>query len=240
MRTQLPDGYVDLDRGSVRIVATRLALHEMVDLLEHRHDPIPPAEVAGGRGGTRRIALAGGKTVYLRHYLRGGAMRRLSRDRYLLRPPRPLRELIVTEWARACGCPVPTVAAVCVEEAGLFYRGWIVTEAIDDTCPFIETYAEAAASERRGLLKAAGRAIRSIHDAGIYHRDLNGHNLLVDDDGRVWIIDFDRALLAQPGVARRAQRGLDRLWRSLEKLTAVRGMALARDERRWLERGYAR
>src|SRR5689334_24362497 len=86
--------------------------------------------IGTGRGGARRIALRGGKVVYVRKYLRGGFVRHFVRDLYLLRPPRPVLELVATETARAAGCRVPIVHAIAIEEKGPFYRGWIVTSAI--------------------------------------------------------------------------------------------------------------
>ena len=241
MLRALPEGYVDRDRGNWRVVAARLELGEMEALLtQARAGASAGEEVASGRGGARRIVLRGGKVVFLRKYLRGGMVRHFVRDLYLLRPPRPIQELVATETARAAGCRVPIVHAVAVEESGPFYRGWIVTSAVEGGRSYIDVFAAADEAARGSLLAAAGSAMRDLHDAGVYHPDLNGHNLLVDADGEVAIIDFDRAQLAPPARHRLGEKGRDRFWRSLKKLTAARGLALGDDERRWLERGYAR
>ena len=234
----LPEGYEDLDRGSVRVVAARLDLEEMTGLLCGADRDEAGEAVSGGRGGTRRVVLPGGRAVYVRHYLRGGMMRFLSRDLYLARPARPLRELAVTHYARASGCPVPQVLAVCVEEAGMFYRGWMVTGELEGTRPLFDLFAIADESGRKRLLRAAGLAIRCLHDAGVYHPDLTGQNLLVDEDGEVWVIDFDRAWLGRPNVIRHADAARDRFWRSMVKLSAAVGTALDGEQRRWLEWGY--
>lgn len=197
-------------------------------------------EVTSGRGGARRLVLRGGKVVFIRKYLRGGLVRHFVRDLYLLRPPRPVRELMATETARAAGCRVPIVHAIAVEESGPFYRGWIVTSAIEGARAYIDVFAAGDEAARGVLLAAAGSAIRNLHDAGVYHPDLNGHNLLIDADGEVAVIDFDRAVLAAPGRYRLAEKGRDRFWRSLRKLTTARGFEVGETERRWLERGYAR
>ena len=241
MTSALPDGYIDRDRGNWRVIAPRLELGEMETLLDAvRQGNAGGEEVASGRGGARRIVLRGGKVVFVRKYLRGGLVRHLVRDRYLLRPPRPIRELIATESARAAGCRVPIVHAVAIEERGLFYRGWIVTSAIESGRAYIDEFARSEPAARGALLSAAGSAIRDLNDAGVYHPDLNGHNLRIDADGEVAIIDFDRARIAAPRSHRLGEKGRDRFWRSLRKLTAERGLALDEHERRWLERGYAR
>ncbi len=240
MASALPEGYVDCDRGRWRVVAARLELAEMSALLESVRDGAEPGEAVGsGRGGARRVVLRGGKIVFVRPYRRGGLVRWFVRDRFLLRPPRPLRELEATEAARAAGCNVPIVHAVAVEESGPFYRGWIVTSAIEGARAFVDVLAAAAGPERAELLRQAARAIAGLAAAGVSHPDLNGHNLLVDAGGRIAIIDFDRATVAEPGSSRLAERGFDRLWRSLQKLRRERGFALEDDERRWLEVGRA-
>jgi hypothetical protein len=241
LHSALPEGYVDIDRGDWRVVAPRLELAEMASLLDAaRAGTLQGEDAASGRGGARRLVLRGGKVVFVRRYLRGGLMRHFVRDLFLLRPPRPLRELAATEKARAAGCLVPMVHAVAVEERGLFYRGWIVTSAIDGARDFIDVYAEAGEAGRANLLTEAGRAIRCIHDAGVFHTDLTGNNLLVAEGGRVAVIDFDRAVVATPGSADLARKGCDRFWRSMTKLTGLRGIALDASERRRLESGYSR
>ena len=234
---RLPAGYVDYDRGSFRVIAMRWELDEMVGLLTgpERH---LATEAGVGRGGTRRVVLPGGKAVYLRKFLRGGAVRYLLRDLYLLRPERPLVELVVTETARGAGCPVPHVLAAYVEEATIGYRGWLVTEAVDGARPLIDAFAEASESRRAELFEQAGRAIRRLHAAGVYHVDLGGHNILVGPDDRVTIVDFDRATLGVPNDGRRAAAGVRRFWRSMDKLTAAKSMDVDGEARRWLQAGY--
>ncbi len=237
---QLPDGYVDLDRGTSRVIAARLELEEMVRLLAPGTRETVGKPVEGGRGGTRRVKLPGGKDVYLRQYLRGGFIRHFIRDRFLLRPLRPVHELIATQQARAAGCRVPLVHAVAVEEKGAFYRGWIVTGAVPVVATFAEALAGVGERKRAEMLAQAGRAARELHDAGVYHRDLTGENLLVARDGEIVTVDFDRARLAEPGDDKLARAGLDRLWRSLMKLSGERAFQLAEDERRWLDQGHDR
>jgi 3-deoxy-D-manno-octulosonic acid kinase len=237
--TLLPAGFVALDRGKFRVLATALELDEMRALLEDARDGKPGGEaLEGGRGGARKLVLPGGKHVFLRQYLRGGFARYFVRDLYLLRPERPFRELIVTEAARAAGCAVPTVLAVSVQETGLFYRGWIVTEAIENARPMIDVWLEGDAGSRRELLTRVGAEIRGLHDAGVYHVDLTGHNIIIRPDGSPVVLDFDRGFFAAPGTARFVDRGLDRLWRSMRKLCDAARHELVDDERRWLERGY--
>jgi 3-deoxy-D-manno-octulosonic acid kinase len=226
---------VDFDRGAYRVIAPRLELDEMVALLTGpQRDAGGHDAATGGRGSTQRLALPGGKTVYVRKYVHGGLVGRFVRDVYLLRPERPVRELIVTETARAAGCPVPHVLAVCIEEAVIGYRGWLVTQAIEDARPLIDVLAERASELRPALLARIGAAIRALHSAGVYHVDLTGHNVLVGPGDRVSFVDFDRAYLAAPGSARHEEAARGRLWRSLGKLSNQRGLGLPAEGVRWL------
>jgi 3-deoxy-D-manno-octulosonic acid kinase len=67
---------------------------------------------------------------------------------------------------------------------------------------------------------AAGRCLRRFHDAGVQHADLTANNIMLGEAGEVWVLDFDRGRLREPGAWR--ERVLDRLARSLAKITAGR------------------
>jgi tRNA A-37 threonylcarbamoyl transferase component Bud32 len=230
--TRFPAGFADIDDGHFRVIAPRLLLEEMAALLSGEERDRPAEGL--GRGGTRRIVLAGGNAVYCRKYLRGGFARHFTYDLFLLRPERPIHELIVTETARAAGCPVPAVLACAVEDVGPFYRGWLVTEAIEPARPLIDALVTAAGADRARLLDAVREAVDSLHRIGVYHVDLTGHNVIIRDDLRPAILDFDRARLASPSVPARAARSFARLRRSLAKLAPASGVELSPEDLRRL------
>ena len=76
-----------------------------------------------------------------------------------------------------------------------------------------------------GFWKSTGKCIRRFHDAGVWHADLNARNILLDDELRVFLIDFDRARFT-PGKAVNGKGNLDRLKRSLVKLWPTERMPL--------------
>ena len=62
-------------------------------------------------------------------------------------------------------------------------------------------------------------AIHHFHDAGVFHADMNASNLQIDENGELWMLDFDRGRLLQPGPWQ--QQTLKRLHRSLQKIRSL-------------------
>jgi len=66
-----------------------------------------------------------------------------------------------------------------------------------------------------GLLEAMGRSLRSMHDSGIWHRDVSVGNLLITANGNrepeVHIVDLNRARIGQSVSVQRRTRDLCRL-----------------------------
>jgi glycosyltransferase 2 family protein len=53
-------------------------------------------------------------------------------------------------------------------------------------------------------LTDAWAEVARLHQAGIAHGDLGRHSVVVDDDGRPWLVDFDHATAAAPERLRQA------------------------------------
>ncbi len=178
----------------------------------------------GGRGAAAFIETPVGAMV-LRRYLRGGWAARLSRDRYIFTGAartRGFAELhILSELCRA-GLRVPTPLAALYRRHGLFYVAAILVSRIDGVtrlCELLET----ADGE---LLGRVGEAVGLLHRQRVWHADLNADNILIDGEGRVWLVDFDRARVRGERGANAWETGnLARLRRSLHKFEAPRRMA---------------
>lgn len=172
----------------------------------------------GGRGGVAVIDTPAGECV-LRHYRRGGMVARLLDDRYVwtgTARTRGFREWRLLAHIVALGLPTAQpVAARCVRH-GAFYTADLITRRIAD--------AHTLAQRLHGrtldapLLHAVGAVVARFHRAGIWHADLNAHNILLNADG-VHVIDFDRGRRRRPAASWR-QANLRRLRRSLLKLGA--------------------
>jgi len=171
-----------------------------------------------GRGAAVFIE-ADSRRLVLRHYRRGGWMAPLLGERYLWQGESVTRSF--NEWhllyvMQRAGLPVPVPIAACYRRRGRFtYTADLLTEQI----PATRSLAAHLGSEALALTGwiAIGRCLRRFHDDGVDHADLNAHNVLLDASEAVWLVDFDRGRLRQPGFW--CDGNLVRLRRSLEKIS---------------------
>lgn len=180
--------------------------------------------------------------MVLRHYYRGGLVGKVNRDWFMRshsKTPRSFAEFDLLQWMHSAGLPVPRpIAARVKTRLGLFYRADILIERLpcdDDVF---------------GILKARplphetwhkiGATIADMHDKGVYHSDLNCHNILVGQaDKQVWLIDFDKCERREPGEWQ--SQNLQRLRRSFDKESGLhQGFNFSDEAWGWLIGGYQR
>ena len=182
-----------------------------------------------GRGSIRLRRLANGHTAVIRLYLHGGALRRITGQSFFTWPPRPFRELAITEELRRRGLRTVEIYAACVSRPrGPFYRGWLITRQLENA-EDLWAALKSCLTERMDLdqiLRAAAESIAAMHREGVYHTDLNLKNILVRPDRTGlagYIIDFDKAKVFLGRLpAPLAARNLKRLQRSVRKLDPTR------------------
>ncbi|MCC6593114.1 MAG: 3-deoxy-D-manno-octulosonic acid kinase [Xanthomonadales bacterium] len=177
-----------------------------------------------GRGATFAIEADFGPAV-LRRYRRGGAVARVLKDRYVWTgeaQARPFAEFRLLAAAFAAGLPVPRPLAAQVRRRGAFYSGDLLMAEIARTQTLsarLQVESDWTSFDWDGV----GRTLGRVHAAGFRHADLNAHNLLLDDDGGVHVIDWDRGRRCAAGAW--AETVLARLQRSLRKLFGERAEA---------------
>lgn len=103
---------------------------------------------------------------------------------------------------------------------GLLYKADLLSEKVPNARDLVSILQESPISDE--LYRKIGREIRKMHDAQVNHTDLNIHNILIDDQEKVWIIDFDKCYV-QIGDSWK-QGNLKRLKRSFEKEVCKRGI----------------
>jgi len=182
-----------------------------------------------GRTSLRSLRLKNGERVLLRRYRHGGALRGLTGDIFFTWPPRPFRELLVTEELRRRGIPTVEVYGACVEPLlGPFYRGWLATRALEGAQDLWAALQSGLVREvgEEAALRAVAKSLQALHRQGVCHADLNLKNILLRrENGGVtaYIIDFDNAKLVLGSLPfPLAQKNLDRLLRSTRKLDPER------------------
>lgn len=178
-------------------------------------------DVQGGRGGVSYVRAPFGDCV-LRHYRRGGMVARVMGDRYLwtgAERTRGFAEFRLLADLSDRGMHVPVPVAARYRKQGAHYRADLITRRITNTQELATLVSQVRCD--KSVAEKVGRTIAEFHAEGVYHADLNAHNILLDDEN-VWIVDFDRGELRRP--ARTWQlANLSRLKRSLLKLGADKG-----------------
>lgn len=154
--------------------------------------------------------------LVLRHFRRGGVMEKLLVDLYWGREPEESRSWL--EWRLLArlyrqGLPVPRPVAARVAAGRFFYRADLVTQRLADASSLADWLAA-------GKLEAItwgriGHVVARFHHLGIWHPDLNARNILLDRQGKVFLIDFDQGRLK---IGLGPRQNLARLLRSLRKI----------------------
>lgn len=176
----------------------------------------------------------------LRHYHRGGMVANLLGDRYLWtgrENTRCVAEFRLLASMGEAGLPVPIPLAARYCKRGMYYTGDLITRRIDDA----QTLAEHVNTDQphADLAERCGALIARFHRQGVWHADLNAHNILVTPD-RLFVIDFDRGQRRSSARAWQ-ESNLQRLRRSLLKVGAGRDGEAVFEAQWWkpLMHGYA-
>lgn len=223
-------------RGTGSIVFDAVRLRQAgPELLDPGHYGDAASAVAGGGRGAAWFVRGQMGDAVLRHYRRGGLMARLGRQRYAWLGEARVRSVaefrLLAELHRE-GLPVPAPLVAGYWRMGWGYRAAILVERIAGAralSQWLQGSADGAPWE------SVGDMLARFHLAGLDHADLNADNVLVDDRGQPWLIDFDRC------VRRRAAGG----WRERNLRRLERSLAKRDPDGRWrpgfarLQRAYA-
>ena len=199
--------------------------------------PAIGAAVAG-RGSTFFVTVAGRPCVH-RHYYRGGMIRRVSDDSFFWNGEDRTRSFV--EWRllaelRRRDLPVPRPVAARYVRRGMLYRADLITERLPDVsslAALLGAGAVDAATWRR-----IGVTLGRFHAERVCHADLNAHNIQVGQGGDVFLLDFDRGRIMTGGGGWQ-RRNLERLRRSLDKVTRLDGARFSPGDWEPLLEGYA-
>ncbi len=178
-----------------------------------------------GRGASWKVSTTAGSAL-LKHYLRGGQMARITRDRYVFtgwERSRALREWHLLAQMQAMNLPVPQPLAALCSQQGQFYTAALLCRYIEQARRLPVALQDCKPVQAETLLRNVLYALETLHSAGVYHPDMNFGNVLVDAADKIWLIDFDRARWQRPGTLmhrRSLPRMQARLQRSAQRLQA--------------------
>jgi 3-deoxy-D-manno-octulosonic acid kinase len=153
----------------------------------------------------------------LKHYWRGGMIGKFLSDQYLyqgLKKTRIYKEFLLLCELEKKGLPVPSPIAAKISKSGLIYRGDLITAAITGAKSLCEVLKEQKMSTAQ--LDTVAQTIARFHCSGVYHADLNINNILFNEVGDVYLIDFDRGEFRAPSSHWQTSN-MDRLKRSFYK-----------------------
>lgn len=158
----------------------------------------------------------------LRHYYRGGFVGKFNRDWFLAVPvakSRAMAEFRLLLWMVGQGLPVPKPVAARFVRRGLGYSADILLERISDSEDLSRILLRQPLAANQW--QALGRQIGRLQQAGVYHSDLNCHNILLSKAQGFVLIDFDKCWRRDGNNWQ--QEPLARLLRSFEKEQRLAG-----------------
>jgi 3-deoxy-D-manno-octulosonic acid kinase len=171
-------------------VATRI-----VQLMRSVPDDAPRGVLAG-RGYTGVQTVEGLGRVFVKQYAHGGLLRHITGGSFLcVGPSRSLQEFLMLERVRDLGINAPK-PMLFVNKGSFFYRTWLFMEEIVTS----RNLAEVSRSEKvddgdvlHDAMKKLGEQVLALIKHKIFHVDLHPGNVLVEEGGKVSIVDFDKA-----------------------------------------------
>ncbi len=151
-----------------------------------------------GRGKIKKLRF-NNLSLIVRKYYRGGVVQKLTRDFYFRLPLfsnnyRPTREFEILNKLHSANLPVPNPIAYIIQHCSSFrYQGFIVTEEILPSKNMLDSVDSESIENLKIFSKAAGEVAHMILNHNVFHPDLHLGNVLIQNDSKVYIIDFDKA-----------------------------------------------
>jgi 3-deoxy-D-manno-octulosonic acid kinase len=183
--------------------------------------------------------------MVLRQYSHGGFLRTFTGSLYLF-GSRAFQELALIEKIRSCGIPTfQPIAAVHQSILWPFYHAYLLSLEIPHSKDLIQYLQEIGSHPsrenlilKRKTIRSIGLLLKTFHQSGFFHADLQLKNILVARD-QLFLIDFDRSYQKMALSVRERMKNLLRLNRSVEKWKRV-GLPITRTDRWRFFLAYAR
>ena len=151
-----------------------------------------------GRSTTWFFNYSNGEGV-LRHYWRGGLVGKLLSDQYLytgLKNTRAYKEYQLLIELQQMGLSAPAPIAAKITQNKAIYRADLITQAIPNVKSLLDILKTRKLTTAE--ITTIGQTIADFHQQGVFHADLNINNIMLDNSGNAYLIDFDRGRLVAP------------------------------------------
>lgn len=166
----------------------------------------------------------------VRFNTRGGLLGKIVKRLYVLPQARASNELLLSDLALRAGLGVVENVAFSVERR---FFPLYATRTISLECSDARDLREILENDpldrqrKNGISRAVAHEIRRMHDMGFYHADLHAKNVMLDVNGAVRIMDWDKVDFRKTvSVAFRA-RNLARFLRYCGKFAPARPISAA-------------
>ena len=154
----------------------------------------------------------------LRHYYRGGLIGKIIKDSYWFSSTnntRAAKEFALLAHMQTLALPAPKPIAYRVTRHGLLYRADLLSSRIENAEDLVAILSKREISD--AVWSDIGATIKRFHDQNIYHHDLNAHNILINEQDDVYLIDFDRGEVRTSNQSHWQKSNMARLQRSFLK-----------------------
>ena len=169
-----------------------------------------------GRAAVKYMTLPETGPVAIKSYQRGGLIAKITKDRYLrMGKPRSQKEFEFLCHASRAGLSVPR-PLIYVTRGFFFYKAWLITRRIRGHRPFTQVAME---DPIRGaqLMPSISKQVKMLIKNRIFHVDLHPGNILIDEAGKPYIIDFDKARFTRFSPGKTIQLFNDRWIKAISK-----------------------
>ena len=232
-KVELPAYYSSLTRGKTTLYIIKEYEHRLsaedIDMLFNLHKDTDKLKVSyHGRTPCKILIMESlnNESFVVREYWHGGLFGKIFRDIFW-DSLRPLRELSICEAAGKGGIKTSEVIAIAKNRIlGPVYKCRLVSKEITGAIDLMELLFNPEENKlverKRQIINKTARAVKEMHDAGIYHADLHLKNILVQSAAggkdNVYIIDLDKSRQYEKINFHQRVKNIMRLDRSVEKM----------------------
>ena len=154
--------------------------------------------------------------VAIKSYSRGGWIRYLIKQRYLkLGKTRAQLEFELLQVVRNLGINAPEPVAYA-HRGCIFYQAWLVSRAIKHPLSLALLSLKDEKKTRQAMESVIGQISLLIQN-GILHVDLHPGNIVVDEAGQIFLVDFDKGQIHHGDREKLRDRYLTRWQRAVTK-----------------------